>query len=107
MEEKTTFGVLGHSVPVRTTRVPSVDAAASLLLALGTDVPLGQRSCLGGTPQPRPHSHLLPGVDWREGFRKCRWGVESLQCMDSAGGHHPEKEARLKENKREPPTRVQ
>lgn len=77
-------------------------AAASLCLELGTDVPLGQSRCLSGTAEPRLHSHLVPGVDWEEGFT-----VESPQCMDSAGSHHPEKETRLKENEREPPTTVQ
>ena len=46
---------------------------------------------------------LAPGA-WgalREGST-----AESLQCTDSAGGHHPEKETRLKQNKREPATRA-
>lgn len=38
--------------------------------AAKTDVPLGQRSSLRSTPQPRPHSHLVPGVDWGKGSQQ-------------------------------------
>lgn len=66
-----------------------------------TDVPLGQRSSPRHTTA---HASLTPCA-WDglgEGFP-----AESPQCMASAVRHRPEKETRLKENRRDLPTRVQ